>query len=116
MLAAVHQLREPLRAKPGHEVVAVGDHGNPGATAQQAPLSQGFNVLCDVELIELTVVLLEPILGICTVGSRRGRVNFDPGHGGLLEGWDVGRLMPGEDAAGCRPSRVLVLGHYLRGR
>ena len=52
VLAAVHELLEPFGAEPGYEVVTVGDHGNSDPTAQRAPLSQGFNVLCDVEPLE----------------------------------------------------------------
>ena len=85
VLAAVHQLLEPFGAEPGYEVVAVGDHRNSDPTAQRAPLSQRFNILCDVELIELTTVLLEPILGIFAIGSRRGGIDLDLGHGSLLE-------------------------------
>ena len=94
MLAAVHELLEPFGAEPGYEVVAVGDHGNSDPTAQRAPLSQGFNVLCDVELLELTTVFLEPILGISAIGSRWGGVDSDLGHSGLLEGVDIGLLIP----------------------
>ena len=108
MLAAVHQLFEPFGAEPGYEVVAVGDHGNSDPTAQRAPRSQGFNVLCDVELLELTTVFLEPILGISAVGSRRGGVNPDLGHNGLLDGVDVGLLIPRGDAAEYRSSRAFV--------
>ena len=109
VLAAVHQLLEPFRAEPGYEVVAVGDHGNSDPTAQRAPLSQGFNVLCDVELLELTTVFLEPILGKFAIGSRRGGVNSDLGHSGLLAGVVVGLLIPREDAAEYRSSRALAL-------
>ncbi len=93
MLAAVHQLLEPSGVEPGHEVVAVGDHRNSGPTAQRAPLSQGLNVLSDIELLEFTTVFREPILGKFAVRSRRGGVNFDLGHSGLLVSVDVGRLV-----------------------
>ncbi len=109
MLAAVHQLLEPFGAEPGYEVVAVGDYGNSDPTAQRAPLPQGFNVLCDVELLELTTVFLEPILGKFAIGSRRGGINSDLGHSGLLAGVVVGLLIPRENAADYRSSRALAL-------
>ncbi len=109
VLAAVDKLLEPLGAEPGYEVVAVGDHGNSDPTAQRAPVSQRFNVLCDVELLELAPVFREPILGKFAIGSCRGGVNSDLGHSGLLEALEVGLLMPGEDAAECRPSRAFAL-------
>ncbi len=93
MLAAVHQLLEPFGAEPGYEVVTGGDHGNSHPTAQRAPLSQGFNVLSDVELLEFTTVFREPFLGKFAIRSRRGGVNFDLGHSGLLASVDVGRLV-----------------------
>ena len=86
VLVAIHQLLEPIGAEPDHEVVAMRDHGNSDPTAQRAPLSKGFNVLCDVELLELTTVLLEPILGKFAIRSRGGGVNSDLGHRRLPRG------------------------------
>ena len=98
MLAALQKLLQALGAEPGHEVVAMSDHGNSDPTAQRAPLSQRFNVLCDVELLELTTAYLEPSLGIFAVGSRRSGVDSDLGHSSHLEGVDVGLSTPSEDA------------------
>ena len=85
------------------------DHGNSRPTAQRPPLSERFNVLRDVERLELTTVFLEPILGKSAIRSRRGGVNSDLGHSGLLAGGVVGLLIPREDAAEYRSSRALVL-------
>ena len=109
LLATVHQLLEPFGAEPGYEVVPVSDHGNSDPTAQRAPLPQGVNVLCDVKLLELTTVFLEPILGKFAIRSRRGGVNSDLGHNGLLAGVDVGPPVPREDAAESRSSRAFAL-------
>ncbi len=82
---AVHKLLEPLRAEPGYEVVAMSDHGNSDPAAQRAPLSKRLNVLCDVELLELTAVFLEPILGKFAIRSRGGGVHSDLGQTSLLK-------------------------------
>ena len=80
MLAAVHQLLEPLLVKPDDEVVAVGDHGNAHTAAQSAPLSQRLDVFRDDQLLELTTLLLEPILGVLAVRSAGIRVDPDTSH------------------------------------
>ncbi len=81
MLAAIHQLPEPLRVKPDHEIVAMGDHGNSHTAAQSAPISQRLTVFRDVQLLELAIPLLEPILGLNAVVSARERVDSDDSHG-----------------------------------
>ena len=84
MLTAVHKLLEAHRVEPGYEVAAMSDHGNSDPTAQRAPLSKRLKVLCDVELLELTTVFLEPILGKFAIWSRGGGVDSDLGHTSLL--------------------------------
>ncbi len=114
VLAALHKLLEPLSAEPDHEVVAMSDHGNCDPTAQRAPLSQRFNVLCDVELLELTTAYLEPSLGIFAVGSRRGGVDSDLGHSSHLEGVGVGLSTPSEDAPERWLARILFCPAHVR--
>ena len=81
VLAAVHELLKPLRVKPDHEIVAVGDHGNSHTAAQSAPLPQRLEVFSDVQLLELAVPLLEPILGLNAVVSAGDRVDSEDSHG-----------------------------------
>ena len=81
VLAAVHELLKPLRVKPDHEIVAMGDHGNSHTAAQSAPISQRLTVFRDVQLLELAVPLLEPILGLNAVVSAGDRVDSDDSHG-----------------------------------
>ncbi len=81
VLAAVHQLLQPLRVEPDHEIVAMSDPGNSHTAAQSAPISQRLNVFRDVQRLELAAALLQPILGLVAVVSARDRVNSDASHG-----------------------------------
>ena len=88
VLAAVHELFQPLRAEPNNEVVAMGDDRNSDTTAQFAPVSQRINVFRYVQLLELASPLPQPILGVLAVDSAGDRVDFDTSHEYvLLAGW-----------------------------
>ena len=63
------------------DVGAVGYYGDTYTAADLAPLPQRVYVFGDVELLELTPLLLEPILDPETMGSGRGGVDLDVCHG-----------------------------------
>ncbi len=62
------------------DVGAVGHHGNTHPAADLAPFPERVYVFGDVELLELTPLLLEPILDPEAMGSGRGGVDFDVCH------------------------------------
>ena len=80
VLAAVHELFEPLLVEPDHKVLAMRDHGNSHAATQSAPLPERLEVFSDVQLLKLAVPLLEPILGLYAMVSAGDRVDFDRSH------------------------------------
>lgn len=101
MCATVDELGEPLGIEPHHEIVAVGDRGDPRAPGQRAPLPQEFHIFGDIELLECAVVLAKPILGLPAVGSRGCGIDTDGGHGwSPIGGWlqDRAKFGRGEEA------------------
>ncbi len=64
--------------------VAVRDGWYAGTSSECTPLTEQIHILGDVQLVELAIVFLEPILGRLAVRSRGGGVDSDLRHGQFL--------------------------------
>ena len=81
MRPTVRALRQAIGVESHYEIVAAGDRRDPGSSGERTPFAQQFNVLGDVQFLELTTVFGEPILGRLAVRSGGRGVDSDLLHG-----------------------------------